>query len=469
MWPHGPLFFKTKGLQGALRTPQKRVYGVLGAIGVGSVLNGLLLLVTCPVFAQEPMVLDYEGIVDQALAQSWDVKISDVNTELSKVNQLKARLEYMPKVNMRINSERLGDLTGVGAQTGTVTVGDIVLPSSGSRYQDVMSLNVSQTVFQFGVRKRKVLMANKDVAQKEVAEIQTERDLKLKLAELYAEALVQFNAVNTKEKMLPLYQQLFQLKLRLYEAGSLSKVELAEEALLVAQTADELQGVKHKLKNALQELSFYTHQPYDVAQVTLAPFSDHQSVELIPFDETQTPEYQIYQLERERKKTELQMQKRQGLPQLSTYAYYSFYGFDPNNWGQAVGDLSDRVLSVGLSLTIPISDTVKNAADVRRVRLEMAKAELEHQKKLDEIRRQYEKSRQEYQERGEEITLKEDTVHQTQERLTMVERLSAVDLVDKTQILKEQARVLDEQRKLNEAEIRRQLTEIKMKLIVTAG
>ncbi len=423
--------------------------------------TALSLLPLLPAHAE---LLEFDTIMEKALNNSYDVKISEVDTKLGEVDVLKAKIEYLPRVSLRMNSEHIGNLANNNTPNA-IAVGDSILPSAVSRFQSFIGINLSQPIYQFGIAKHKLRLAQAGLKQREISEIKAERDLKIQVADAYATVLTNYINLKGKQFTLPLYQEVMQMKNRLYQSGMLSKVDVAESAIKVAETTDEIQILKQKFKDALIELSYFTHETYDPDSIEIAGFKVDPTIEEEPFDEQKTPEYKLYLLEVERRKEQLAAQERQALPQLNLYANYNMYGTDPSRLGGALRDIGPLTFTVGFSLNVPISDHIRNSAEVKRVKLETAKADLENLKRLNEIRRNYMKWKQESQERHLEMEHKNLLVNQNQEKLVMFEKLSQQEMLDKTRLLLQQAEVLDEKRRLAEADIRRKVSLMKMKLM----
>lgn len=163
----------------------------LGLYRRSGVVLGLAVLLLL-LFRAEAQTLTYEDVLQSAIDQSYDLKIAKVDIGISKADVLAARSAYYPVIRGRINIERLKSLQDT--QTPVTTIGDMVLPA-GTRFQNSMSLSMTHTVTDFGVRRRKLDMAKKDVLAKATVYDQALRDLKLKVIEAYAKALVSYKSL----------------------------------------------------------------------------------------------------------------------------------------------------------------------------------------------------------------------------------------------------------------------------------
>ena len=140
--------------------------------------------------------------------------MADVDIKLGRVAVREAWVDYFPTIKGQVIGEYEKDLTGNLASV--VAVGNAFVPA-GTHFQNYIALNLNQNLYDFGVRERKLEIAKKGVKIQESTYKQTERDLKLKLVDLYSDLLLTERSLKSKEAILPLYQQIFQMKDRISE------------------------------------------------------------------------------------------------------------------------------------------------------------------------------------------------------------------------------------------------------------
>jgi hypothetical protein len=159
---------------------------------------------------------------------------------------------------------------------------------------------------------------------------------------------------------------------------------------------------------------------------TLAPFSAINSPEALRFDA------QI-----EQKEHEIAYLKRQKLPQINFYSYYNFYGFDPDNWGDSVRNFSHRTVQFGLTMSAPIFDGFKNKAAVDKAKLEKEKLMLQKTRVLAELAHRAEGFQQKVHTQTVLLGTKAVILNKTQDKLTMDNRLSEQQVIDRTQTIQD--------------------------------
>jgi outer membrane protein TolC len=213
---------------------------------------------------------------------------------------------------------------------------------------------------------------------------------------------------------------------------------VAEEAVQVAQAMDAIQVYREKLTEQLQSLSYYTHEPYDAQTVALADLKESDmSIPKQPHALAQSPEARQYDAQIQQKQAEIEMLKRQYLPQVSLYSYYNMYGSDINNWTKSVGNIAQRTVSLGLNVNLPIFDGFKNQASIQKAKLEQEKLRMQKEEKLAQLSHQVQLYQSQVEGQGVTLKTKATIINSTQDKLNLVERLSDKQIVDQGQLIKE--------------------------------
>lgn len=378
-------------------------------------------------------VLTLEGIIQKSINVSYELKIAQKDIQISKTDITAARSEWLPNIKASANMEYLRSLSG--QLNPVTTIGNTVLPS-GTRFQDSVGLNLNQKLWDSGITLRKIRIAKKDVSAKQAIYDQTLRDLKIKLIELYTDALMSYRAMKANEAMLDLSQQGYQMKKRLYQAGTLSGLDVTNEAIQVAQTLDELETLKHDYEKKLNGISYYTQVHYSAMETDLEDLSQSPEISLI-WNELDSPEARRFNLQIDQKQQEVEMLKRQYLPQISLYSYYNLYGYDPEQWSKAITSLSQRTVQFGLNVSLPIFDGLKNKAAIEKAKLEKEKLVFQKLKTLAELKQQAEGYQQQVDTQHVLLETKAVILNRTQDKLTLDRRLSEQQVIDKTKAIQD--------------------------------
>ena len=295
---------------------------------------------------------------------------------------------------------------------------------------------------------------------------QQARDLKLRLTDVYGDALSNWKALKAKQKVLTLYQQLFDAKKRLLEAGSVSKVDVMEQAIKVAQTLDDINVCRQKLSSDLQNIAEYTHEIYDPDNIELSDFSD-EPVYYQKFVAEQTPEFKYYDLELVRKRAELKSIRAQRMPQIGAYSNFIMYGSDKYNPRNVIDNFGERTVSVVFSLNWTIFDGLKNAADREKIGLEIERLKIERDQKVWALRKQADKNVADADLYRVQMATKAEIVSKRDSKSSAYKRLVDKQVTDKTSWLSEQAQLAEHQLDLDKADVLKRAAQLKLNILAT--
>jgi hypothetical protein len=137
------------------------------------------------------------------------------------------------------------------------------------------------------------------------------------------------------------------------------------------------------------------------------------------------------------KQREIEILKRKYLPQVTLYPYYNLYGFNPDSLSKSIKDLSQRTISVGLSVAMPVFDGFKTQRQIRKAKLEKEKLVLQKTKVLLDLKHQAKALAQQVDMNTILLKTKATIPNKTQDKLALEDRLSERQLVDKTQAMQD--------------------------------
>lgn len=387
----------------------------------------------------------FEDILTKALTESIDLKIAEVDKKISNTALLGARSDYFPKIQSRFTSEYQNDLTDTPGNV--VSIGDRVLPT-GTRYQNSLNVSVTQSLFTFGKRRNKVQSVKAEQNYKTAMIEQAQNELKFSILDLYQEILKnkQNLAFTTQQRIL--YQQIYDARQRLFDAGEGSKLDATEAAIHLAETFSRETRTESKLQELFKALSFHTGESYNIEDEFLHLGQNHQSA-LIDIDLNSTPELIAFDHQIEKKEAEIKAQQKEWLPSVVGYTNYNLFGFDPDQPLQAYGNLSSRSVSLGIYLNMPIFDGFQNLAIVRRLKLEAERLVLEKEKKRRDLQKRVDQALMLVQNRNDEAIHRQLVVEEQKNVETMDERLASEGLVNSLKKLNDQLETLQAELELS--------------------
>jgi len=418
----------------------------------------LLLMLNAKAMAD---TLTYRSILNQAIDNSFDIKMASLDIDISKAELKATRADLYPTLYTQLNTEYNN---GLGNTNNINYVGNTVV-SSYTQYRNLASVGLSYNLFDFGAINKKVLMAKTDVEQKKIMVNLQLKDLKLKILDLYTKTLQYNDEIKTKSEVLKVYEEMFKAKERLFQAGTTDKISVMDEAVKIARTQDDIHNSKLELEKILHDLSSYTFQKYNADNIEVLDFEElniqpnivpvnnfeplkakvaEEKVDL-SFNPESSLESKYYDFELEKKRAELEMYKRQRFPAFKFYTNYLMYGQDPNNYFSSYSDFKQASLAFGISGSFAFFDGFKNKASKEKAALEIKKIQLEKEKKLTEIKTEYEKSYASYEAYSEELICKKDLLNKVKEKLTSLDRMFKNGLIERNDLLNTKADLLSQE------------------------
>ncbi len=430
--------------------------------------------------------LNFDDFLNTAIDNSYKLKASKIETQISKKGINEARAGYFPTLSGYAITERYNDLTD-GKRPITAVGNEIFL--NRDYYQDATAIGLNYNIFDFGIRKRKLEIAKAEDTQKEALLLKNERDLKLDIVDLYAETLNLFKKLKIKEEILNLDEKLLDINTRLRKAGELSEVDVVDSKITISEVESDLIEIKNNLSKKLAEFSYYTNKKYNPDDFNISDFpkinanedtntvnvSDKKynelSIEKNEFKEVgdinldDSLEAKSYDLEILKKKKEYEIQKRANLPKLSFDTRYNFYGSDASNYLNSFSDLSQRSLSFRISTSFTVFDGLKNVNTVQKKKMEIEKLEVEKQEELAQLKKKYDQIQLDAKNSLEQAENNEKTLDLVNKNLDNLKRLNENGFIAKANCIKKQLELLEKKEKLEEGKIKANMANYKIVIL----
>ncbi len=419
-------------------------------LGLASLLIAGLALTIAPAKAE---VLTFDEVVSRALLASYDVRLTEADVKLNKNDILRKRTDYLPNIVAHMNTEYLRDLTN--DQTQVAVVNNTIIPNT-TRNQTSINLATSWNVIDFGARSKAVLAAKEHHIASRFAVDQRRRDIKLAVIDKYTEALIAFKNVGNKARVLDLRRGVYVCKARLFDAGNISKTEVAEAGLASADAQTALIHAQYDYVEKLKELSEYTHDIYNVTATEIADYTDAtpQTFEKIVLD--RTPDHKFYDREIASKRAELKALDRQRYPQIGLYSNFYMYGFNQYRIFQSFKALRPVTISFGLSVNYPVFDQLKNYSERQRKKIEIDRLIIERDKKLWELEQSHTKTTQLAQMHGVDVENRTQLIAQHNVKAGILGRLADRNLLDRSQELSQKIEMAEQELELLKSKVQLQ-------------
>jgi len=429
------------------------------------IITGIIIAFQVSSYAQE---FTYKDTLHAAIENSFDLKMSEADISISRAQLKAVRADWYPTLSLQFNTEYNKDLTD---GKGTYAYAGNTMITPFTQYRDMLYLTLSYNLIDYGIQGKKVHIAKQELKQKEIYYNLQLKELKLKILELYSKAQQYNNTICVKSEVLNLYEKMFTNKERMFKAGINNKLTVMDEAVKIAKTKNEIENSRIELKNTLEDLTYYTKQEYNSKELSFGDIdtienSDTNIVEVnaknvikseinknqfeFSFNPDLTDESKYYDIEIDKKKSELSILKRQLLPSFRFYTGYSLYGQNPNNYYSSLQNVGQRNLIIGISSQYVFFDGFKNRANREKTKLEIQKLQLEKEKKLSELESKYRKSFKAYESYNEELTTNKELLATVKEKLDAVNRLNSNQLIEQNELLSAKAELLNQEYELEQ-------------------
>lgn len=329
------------------------------------------------------VVINFEDVLKQAKAQSYDIKIADYDVFIAKQGIRTARSEYFPKLNASIGTEYTKNFKDYSNSMVSV-VGDAFI-NPYTRYQSLMGITLSYNVFDFGVRKNKLDMAKEDVRLKELLEKEQYQELELTLIDTYCKLLITKKQIDINKEILDLVKKNLEYKTRLFKAKEISKTELNDQTVEVQKYERRLLELKSLAQESLNWLTFYTKQEYMLDNLEVKDFKNAEINPMEFNDYTKSLTWQIQEKEVKKKELAFQIAKKNNLPKLNAYSRYYWYGSDHSSYKRTMNDLGPSNYTIGATLYMPVFDGFKNSAEIQAASLELQQQLVKRDKAISQF------------------------------------------------------------------------------------
>lgn len=337
-------------------------------------------------------VLSYDDVLKTALENSFDLKTAKINIDISRQKLSEAKREYIPDVNIGVNTGYTKGLND--SSQGVKTINGTIINES-TRYQNAASVSLQHTFIDYGIRRNNRKIAKFDIEQKQTIKGQTLRDLKITILELYTDILTSYIELTNLKKEQELLSEILVMKERLYKAGLISKIEVKQSEADINSLLIQIENKNLSFAEALFELSFYTDSMYDMnVDIKCIDCEEPSVSEIDAVDYTKSAEFISYEREIDKKKLELTILKKQMLPQVSAYSSYSLYGEDKNSYSKSFSDISQSSVSIGLSTGVALSGAFKQTPKIKQLELEIKSLENEQQARVTNFFKEVNKTKQ---------------------------------------------------------------------------
>jgi len=329
----------------------------------------LLMSIPLHLFAK---VYSFDSLLELIKKNSIELKIHDTEMLIQKIEIDKIKSNYLPKVYIQGYSEYNKDLSE--SDNEIASVGSDVI-TNYTQFQNALSLKLDYLLYDFGKKNKKIENEEIKYKIKKLEKCLKYQSLAEKTLDIYKQILTYRIEINYYQELLKLKKEIYVLKQRLYKAGEISKVELADLAIEILTLENELRNKKEEYETLLFELSKHTGVRFSVEdnfrEFLISP-------KPINMDFTKSVKYRLSNLKIKQKEKELEIIKLNKLPTVSMYASYNLYGQD-RNYVNSLENIRQNSYKIGIAFKMDIYDGNINDYEKKKTALEIKKLKLQQQ------------------------------------------------------------------------------------------
>lgn len=385
--------------------------------------------------------ITFDDVMQKAKEHSYDLKIADFNTLISKQDIRAARSEYFPRLNLSAGTEYTKNYRDI-RDTTVMTIGEAFI-NPYTRYQSLLGITLSYNLFDFGVRRGNLDIAKEEASLKDLERQQKLQELYLNLVDTYAKILISKKQIDLNKEILAIEQTNLKLKTRLYRAREISRTEFNDAKISVEKTKQKISELTGMLSESLEWLSFYTGEKYDIRNLQI---EDMQRAEFSnSTDYKKSLVWRVYERQIKKKSLEVKVAKRNYLPKVAAYSRYYLYGSNYNSYNSALGNIEPSNFTVGAMANMPIFDGFKNSSIVQKASLGLEQMKVERDKAVTQyiMRLKVMKNNLAYLE--EQIENNKQIINELQDKTNSTSRLASKRLISPIEQNETKIELLNEQ------------------------
>ena len=339
----------------------------------------LLTLIACPLLVTAQQDWTLNQCLDYAKENSISVIQAIHNYETAQQNVIAAKGAFAPSISASTGQNF--NYTGMTTGNGQATY--------GANY----GINMGMTLFNGGKLSYNKKQSDILVEVRNAGILSTQKEIEIAILQAYLRVLSANENVKIAESMLSLSKQELERSQILFEAGKITKADLAQVKAQHSQNNYNLTSGKNNLRSVIMELKQLLElditTPFNVAIPTI---DDQEVLQALPdmldiYHQAMLTMPQIKEAELNIKASEYNLKnaKASYWPTISLSAGMS--GSYNTRENTALGQQFTNSLtpSAGLSINIPIYDQSKTKTSVAKAKIEHQQTELQYQQAEKQI------------------------------------------------------------------------------------
>ncbi|SIO30949.1 TolC family protein [Halodesulfovibrio marinisediminis] len=393
-------------------------------------------------------IISLDTLEKQAIEHSPDLDKYTTETKLQQERLEEQQYDFYPTLRAQGNTEYSSDLSnGWGS---VVSVGDVV-QSTGTKYQNSMSVRANYVLYDFGIRFQKELALKKAILASKSTALAEKLKLRLNVLQTYSAAMALSQQVRNLQKIVQYSEELKLICDRLFTAGKKGPIDAARQYAELKRKENELSLCEFEFNKKLEELNFYTGSSLQ-GNVQFSKLPRPDLTDFL-FDIDKHPGVERYSNELSSQQAETAASEGEYFPKVSLYGSYLLYGSNSKDMVKAYEDVSESNFKVGVSLVIPLSDALRNRHKVQQSELAEQRIRAEKRKLKEQLQTELNISQRQYKYLINDQKQKREMVNILEKELNMLNRLKKAKEIDAETAIRRSIVLLEQKTALDKSVI----------------
>lgn len=382
--------------------------------------------------------ISFENIVEEALKKSLELKIVNVDKEITDAKVEEIDSLFYPTLGVGIYQQYSKNIDS--NQRAGATIGSTYI-SGQTQYESSTSFQLDYTLYDFGVRsnKREIAKIERELVDYSLDE--STQKLKLKLLDIYSKLLIYSNELKHYQNIKSLQSTMYIQTKRLYDAGEVDRLTLSDRAIEIVELNRKIEESKSNLKEQFEQLSFFTKEQYDL-RTNILSFNTNTTLNM-NYEDSFT--HKSFQAKKEQKEYELELLDSQQYPTVNFFGRYNLYGAKKTSIWVSMYHMRPRNYVVGLSVNYKLFEGFKSFASRKRIKAEKLKLELQDQEQQELFVQQQKANKEKVQSIVTQIEQTTKSIEEQTEKTDMLTRLQAQQEIDGLSVLRDKVATIYKQ------------------------
>ena len=171
----------------------------------------------------------------------------------------------------------------------------------------------------------------------------------------------------------------------MFDAKEISKTELNDEEVKVAEVSKRIYELKQMLVESVNWLQFYTGEKYDIDGLKVADIKKPDFDVMSNCDYTKSIVWRVYDEQLKKKELELKVVQRMNYPKVNAYGRYYLYGSNHSSYPASFKDIGPSNFTVGANVNMLLFDGLKNRANIHKTALEYKQLQVEREQAIAQL------------------------------------------------------------------------------------